>query len=54
MKLRDLILHNFQLKLLSLLMAVLIWSTIHVATKPESNGSLLPFLSRTNPPAAQP
>jgi hypothetical protein len=33
MKLRDLILHNFRLKVFSLLIAVLIWETIHLATR---------------------
>lgn len=47
MKVRDLVLHNFRLKLISLLVAVLLWTTIHLATRP---GSALhqPFLTTTN------
>ncbi len=33
MKLRDLILRNFRLKLFSLLIASLLWLTIHLSTK---------------------
>jgi hypothetical protein len=38
MKFRDLILHNFRLKLFSLLIAFLVWETIHLATKRRSAG----------------
>ncbi len=30
MKVRDLILHNFRLKLVSLMIAVLVWTTMHL------------------------
>jgi hypothetical protein len=33
MNFRDLIVHNFRLKLFSLLIALLIWETINLATK---------------------
>jgi hypothetical protein len=48
MKLRDLIQHNFRLKLFSLLIAVLVWETIHLATR--NPGSVSGFFtgSRTN------
>jgi hypothetical protein len=48
MKLRDLILHNFRLKLFSVLLAALIWETIHLATQRQSrNREALPD-ARTN------
>jgi hypothetical protein len=37
MKLQDLILHNFRLKLFSLLIALLVWETIHLAIRRESD-----------------
>jgi hypothetical protein len=46
MKLRDLILHNFRLKVFSFLIGVLIWETIHLSTKRRSAG---PFSSTPVP-----
>jgi hypothetical protein len=48
MKLRDLILHNLRLKLFSLLIAVLIWETIHLATKSRLTDADFSFGPRTN------
>ena len=48
MKLHDLLLRNFWLKLFSLLMAVLLWETIHLATKREPNVRSLPANNGTN------
>ena len=48
MKLQDLILHNLRLKLFALLIAGLLWETIHLATTRESNGSARPTLKPTN------
>jgi hypothetical protein len=48
MKLQDLVLHNFRLKLVSLLIAVLVWVALHLATQPESSGFLSLFLTSTN------
>ena len=39
MKIPDLILHNFRLKLMSVLIAVLAWEAIHLATQRESEAS---------------
>jgi hypothetical protein len=36
MKLRDLVLHNFRLKIFSFLVAVLIWETIYLSTKRQA------------------
>ena len=38
MKLRDLILHNFRLKVFSFLIGVLIWESIHLSIKRRSAG----------------
>lgn len=38
MKPRDLILHDFRLKLFALLLAILLWETIHLATQREAEG----------------
>jgi hypothetical protein len=48
MKLQDLILHNLRLKLFALLIAVLLWVTIHLATTGESKVSLFSTLKQTN------
>lgn len=52
MNLPDFIVSNFRLKLFSLVMAILIWGTIHLATRgdktPSGPGS------PTNAPAASP
>jgi hypothetical protein len=48
MKLRDLILHNLRLKLFSLLIAVLVWETVHLATRHSGPGSGLPTGTNTN------
>ncbi len=39
MKLPDLILHNFRLKVFSFVMAVLVWITMHLATQREKEPS---------------
>ncbi len=36
MKLRDLILHNFRLKLFSVVVDCLIWETVHLSIKRQS------------------
>ncbi|MCX6903912.1 MAG: hypothetical protein NTW03_10650 [Verrucomicrobia bacterium] len=38
MKIHDLILHNLPLKLFSLLMAVLLWETIHLSASRRESG----------------
>jgi hypothetical protein len=48
MKLRDLILHNFRLKVFSLVIAVLLWETIHLATKRKSDQGRPPAGATTN------
>ena len=52
MKLHDLILRNFRLKLFALLTAWLLWETIHLATKSSPDGSSPghSFTARTNQP----
>lgn len=42
MSIRDLILHNFRRKLFALLLAILIWLTIHFADKRQRGPGLLP------------
>ncbi|MBI5388005.1 MAG: hypothetical protein HZA90_25355 [Verrucomicrobia bacterium] len=54
MKLRDLILHNFQLKLFSLVLAVLVWESIHLFIRRDAGGSFLPFVTQTNAPPPSP
>lgn len=54
MRLRDLILHNFRLKMFALLMAVLLWETIHLATRRVSEQPPLPSHTRPNRPANNP
>ena len=48
MNLRDLILHNFRLKVFSLLIGVLIWETIHLSIKRRSAGPSSPAAVPTN------
>ena len=48
MSLRDLILTNFRRKLFSLLLAILIWLTIHFADKQHLGSSGLPHRTLTN------
>ena len=48
MKLPDLIQHNFRLKLMSVLIAVLAWEAIHLATQRESEASRPVLLPATN------
>jgi hypothetical protein len=47
MKLHDLILHNFRLKLFALLTAVLVWVTVHLVTS-GNLGPLFSSASQTN------
>jgi hypothetical protein len=48
MKLQDLILHNFRLKLFSLLIALLVWETIHLAIRRDSGAAAGSSSSPTN------
>ncbi len=49
MKLRDLVLHNFRLKVFSLLMAGLIWGAIHLnIVKQETSPPRPPAPAETN------
>jgi hypothetical protein len=48
MSLHDLIYTNFRRKLFSLMLAILIWLTIHFADKPHQGGTGLPQKSLTN------
>ena len=50
MKLRELILHNFRLKAFALLIAVLVWGTIHLATKRHPLRAGAPAPASTNQP----
>jgi hypothetical protein len=43
------VLHNLRLKLFALLMAILLWTTFHLATKQQASGTpLFPSGSQTN------
>ncbi len=52
MKLRDLVLHDYRLKLFALLIAWLLWETVHLATKNgEGNGAAQhSWIAPTNAP----